>query len=976
MKSTVHKFAVAIVLLILVFNAHAEDTDGDGLDDTWEIRYFGNRTLTGTSDPDWDTLYNIIEYKLGSNPMSNDSDSDFWSDTLEYLYGTNLTDATSYPTKSLVNITITNPKYGVSAAAPFDLILKTSNTSDCKYSTSKTDTYDSIDSASQKFSTTNGFNHQILNFPLSTSFDTAIYVFCKTKLGYANDAFPKEFLLSIDSSEPRILLAKANPEKVIEKLEVELIADTDDKTVCKFPILGTNLSDMKNLFIDSEIEDFTTHNVLKLTKYSSPKIEDNKKYTFVVACMNRAEMPAISQISFDVDLSVKNLITLKLPSGYLQDIKSELRVVTNKDSTCKYGEGFLYQFPQVSKKEHYIARENLSEGTYSIPILCVFGDASVLEDTISFVVDRSPPEMYNVSSILETCASDHLSVDYYSLDTDILNYTVKLLDYKNSVLYSANTNLNHIELFNLSLERSQKYYWEVSARDNAGNNGTIKKSLGTTILPEDTEVCMTNSPPKIEVQKTLTPFGVKVDLACKDDDIGGSCASTYYSIIDSSTNSSCKECGSCGYTRYLSTSNILIKEASTICYNITDNKKKSVEDSFVIKYQDCSKNESCCVDKQGYYCTDDCSLITDLDCILDNLDLDGDGILDLKEKDCGLDPKNKDDALQDFDNDTIKNKDECLTYKTDLNKKDTDGDEYDDNVEITQGTNPLDKNSFPVDLNKDSDDDGISDIKEKECGLDPNNQKDANLDNDDDGLSNYRECIKYGTKIDDPDTDGDDYADGLEIEKETDPTNKDSFPKSHVLQILLFVVGIASIAGSIFIFLKEGIPDLGINLSKKTSPLSAMQGNPGSGIPAQGKLPQGKFSPGKQPSSKGGGFSFGDIKMPMIDFGKAKKDMKSEEQTLSSQKLETHSLTDDALDVQIKKKREEMRMKKMSTVFDEFGEEQPKHIEEVSPVVERVSKERSPEEFQKEKIFNRLENISNDDAFEELEKIKKRKKDE
>ena len=62
-------------------NVTADDTDGDGLNDTWEQQYFGNITAeNATGDPDGDGLTNGQEEALGTDPTNPDSDGDGTND--------------------------------------------------------------------------------------------------------------------------------------------------------------------------------------------------------------------------------------------------------------------------------------------------------------------------------------------------------------------------------------------------------------------------------------------------------------------------------------------------------------------------------------------------------------------------------------------------------------------------------------------------------------------------------------------------------------------------------------------------------------------------------------------------------------------------------------------------------------------------------------------------------------------------------
>ncbi|AKC81758.1 hypothetical protein IMCC26134_01345 [Verrucomicrobia bacterium IMCC26134] len=70
------------------------DVDGDGLPDNWEISYFGNLAQSAAADPDADGATNLQEYNAGSVPNSNssypDTDFDGLNDAWEIRYFGNL----------------------------------------------------------------------------------------------------------------------------------------------------------------------------------------------------------------------------------------------------------------------------------------------------------------------------------------------------------------------------------------------------------------------------------------------------------------------------------------------------------------------------------------------------------------------------------------------------------------------------------------------------------------------------------------------------------------------------------------------------------------------------------------------------------------------------------------------------------------------------------------------------------------------
>ena len=49
------------------------DTDGDGLPDSWEMAHFGNLDQTATGDPDGDGFNNLAEFNAGTDPMDSPS---------------------------------------------------------------------------------------------------------------------------------------------------------------------------------------------------------------------------------------------------------------------------------------------------------------------------------------------------------------------------------------------------------------------------------------------------------------------------------------------------------------------------------------------------------------------------------------------------------------------------------------------------------------------------------------------------------------------------------------------------------------------------------------------------------------------------------------------------------------------------------------------------------------------------------------
>ncbi|MHC9510379.1 fibronectin type III domain-containing protein [Kangiella sp. M94] len=70
------------------------DTDNDGMDDSWELYYFGKLEQTAEGDPDSDGLTNIEEFQNDTHPKKLDTDGDGISDGWEVEHGFDPNDST------------------------------------------------------------------------------------------------------------------------------------------------------------------------------------------------------------------------------------------------------------------------------------------------------------------------------------------------------------------------------------------------------------------------------------------------------------------------------------------------------------------------------------------------------------------------------------------------------------------------------------------------------------------------------------------------------------------------------------------------------------------------------------------------------------------------------------------------------------------------------------------------------------------
>ncbi|MFW9930786.1 MAG: SBBP repeat-containing protein, partial [Candidatus Thorarchaeota archaeon] len=172
-------------------------------------------------------------------------------------------------------------------------------------------------------------------------------------------------------------------------------------------------------------------------------------------------------------------------------------------------------------------------------------------------------------------------------------------------------------------------------------------------------------------------------------------------------------------------------------------------------------------------------------------DQDKDGIPMYWEKKYGLNPFNSNDSNLDFDNDSLNN---IYEYKHGMDPVQA----YDAYLDYNNNSLPtfwevsmhLDPFGYSNE-NLDTDRDGLTNLQEYRFGLNATDPSDSLLDFDHDGINNIKE-IQLKLDIDNRDTDGDGFSDGLEISVYSlfsDPLNRyDNLINRLVILIISFIV--------------------------------------------------------------------------------------------------------------------------------------------------------------------------------------------
>ena len=660
-------------------------------------------------------------------------------------------------------INLLNPKFGVASKYTFDIVVETDNDADCRYSLDNNFEYEFM----SPFTITGSILHRISSFNEIASGDTIIHklnIRCKTK---KYGVTYKSFDISVDSTPPQLISAFTFPNPIIEQpFTTTFSVEADEPVICKYSSSSKEFDVMEGKFEGFDNNTFKTINKQEIT------VESEGKYLYYVSCKNKAELISnVKEIQFDVDLSIPLEIISHTPE-FFNSTNVILAIETNKKAQCQFSEtdvtaktGELFGASGYTHTKKLIS--SLGKHTYYVvckdQFLKKFSDVK----SIIFTVDVTPPIILSVndSSTLTdkpefTWNAEHLRVKWNSIDDEskvsshlysliesgtlnvIVNWTTSYVNNEWIIVKKANGT-------SLMLTNSNRYFFRVKAQNVVGLSSNISESDGITV---DTSLKPINCTNGIKDEKeTDIDCGGVCDLC----ELGKKCL----------INSDCKV---------------------NFCYNVLctapkcDDNVKNQEESDIDcggSCKKCQSNKACNTntDCESGFCSfgfckpqDSC-----FDGKLTNTESDVDcgGACPTKcseEKHCDIN-ENCDTGLQ------------CVSSTC---KKCADNDK--------------DCNGVPDDQEskeKDTDGDGMLDDWEIQHGLNPNDPSDARLDTDNDGLTNIEEYnVKkiYGKSTDpnNADTDSDGFTDKRELDKGTNPTDPEDFPKSSLTKIILFVLGI------------------------------------------------------------------------------------------------------------------------------------------------------------------------------------------
>ncbi len=698
---------------------------------------------------------------------------------------------------SPIDITYIEPKHGVSSKDTFNLTLLIKQQNECRY-TINPDGYGYVFHTMIPLnkSETNLEIYYKQNFNEITNNDyRTLYIACNNSLGEIQRGFK---YLRVDKLKPSFDKLEAVPHTISdEPVETTLVVDTNKETICKYSTTPKDYEAMEGKLSGYDNNDFNISH-RKPLEFSTAK--QDYKYYVICEAMNGLKTDG-GEVTIKVDLTLPLAITDQT-SDYFSQGSVDLEIYTNKWSQCSYGTSSsnitLFYTDEGSMNKNHKQTLSLNEGSYKYYIKCVKGSETATKE-IEFSIDTSPPDMLYVREIGtadypdkspyknrlkgEWKAEDNQSgIDYYN----VLLYLDKYSE--DELIDSFTTSDTNGEVTGLELNDSEEYYFEVSAVNKVGLWSDNETGDGIII---DTSL------------STLDCNNREKDNDETDIDCGGSCSK------GCPDNSSCKENSDCknGFCH-----NDICKEST--CYDGLKGPKESDKDCGGTCSKKCEVDEKCGDD-------DDCKSGS---CdISKGICTEGGKCYNNKldpgetDEDCGgiclVKCDNSDTCEEAYDcesNNCIENicvsANKCSNNKLDPGETDIDcggscsqcrnGRSCLTDDDCSSGNCNLDICEEQLD---DTDNDGLSDTWEDRYNegdldselydTDGNEKSDGEEDFDKDGLINTVE-EKYRTDPHKRDTDGDGYTDKEEIDKGTDPLDKDDYPESDMLFILFLLVAL------------------------------------------------------------------------------------------------------------------------------------------------------------------------------------------
>ncbi len=522
----------------------------------------------------------VIEYDLQKLPMADFEKNYTFKPILplrrgNYLFAVNAEDrltnsrSTIYEFEvllALLNITLVNPSFGVSAVPVFDLIIRTTElVQGCRYATVNIP-YDNIPTQSNHFTSVDGLVHVIRDFQdladKQDMFAYEIFIKCKDSYGDTNDQTPAVYTLMLDRTPP-VVTVQAEPPFVAETLYVLIIATAEEDDVrCKYDEQYDNFTLMRHKFPGFDEANFTNPVV-----YNKTDIQDKTNYSYFIACESKAgKISETKTVSFRVDLSAPSMIVDWWPKQYANSTSPKLKVLTNRKAICSYTlNNQSTDFTQTFTRTHETVLSGLtSNREYRIPIKCRF-QIGGRDDAINmtFMLDGTPPTKPTILSGNNSCSLTSLNLVFGSDDqggAGIKGYTYSIYRNKTPLFYKMFTDISNVKHY-LEMDPDEKLEIHVIAYDIA-NNPSEELVQNITVTAPDSAGC-DRVPPATGVLRVDYSLRTELFVWCQDGQSG--CVEEFkYGFSD--VNGVC----TLDNTSYLANQPLIVRQNTTFCWEVYD----------------------------------------------------------------------------------------------------------------------------------------------------------------------------------------------------------------------------------------------------------------------------------------------------------------------------------------------------------------------------------------------------------------------
>lgn len=391
-------------------------------------------------------------------------------------------------------ITIQAPNSGFSQTKPYSLVLGTLRASECRYTLQPGAPW----SAMTLF--TPSEDKRTHTKAALTFTDTLLYVGCNETAGDTAGLYHRKTVhVGIDASAPRIAVLTA-PNPVVDTMaKIVLVSvTTDDDTYCTHN--STDGPQFTTLADTAQAAYVTEHT--SLFDYRALTSTTRERRTAKVTCKNLAHEQNSSVFMIVIDLGAPLRIETLSPDQYVAESDVLLKVKPSKIASCTWqnsgGGGDDGDAPTAftsvdeENNTHEVTLSGLAEGSHSYVVECTAADGTGTT-IVQFIVDKTPPVVTDLSGPATICPAQPASYRYNITGLDknpVISYALERAD-GTGASFEDNTTDDVITLSVTGVDPGD-YTLTVTPISQAGVLGT-PATLGVAVMGRTDEACLQSS---------------------------------------------------------------------------------------------------------------------------------------------------------------------------------------------------------------------------------------------------------------------------------------------------------------------------------------------------------------------------------------------------------------------------------------------------------------------------------------------------